>query len=79
MHLVRCLQHLCLTCACRVCRKVWASGDRYDGNWENGKMSGHGVKTMANGDVYTGVSRAAMHTAAQDRHAVVRLDGDGMC
>ena len=30
------------------------NGDRYEGEWRNGRMHGKGVKVMANGDVYNG-------------------------
>merc|ERR1712146_272366 len=34
--------------------KIWANGDKYDGEWKNGKKEGHGVLTWANGDKYEG-------------------------
>lgn len=33
---------------------VRVNGDRYEGEWRNGRMHGKGVKVMANGDVYNG-------------------------
>jgi len=36
------------------CVFVRVNGDRYEGEWRNGRMHGKGVKVMANGDVYNG-------------------------
>ena len=33
---------------------IRVNGDRYEGEWRNGRMHGKGVKVMANGDVYNG-------------------------
>lgn len=33
---------------------MWSKGDMYEGDWRAGKMHGHGVKKMGNGDVYEG-------------------------
>mgnify|MGYP001131685251 CR=1 FL=1 len=38
------------------CRGIlsYADGDRYEGEWKNGKMHGKGVYVYANGDRYDG-------------------------
>jgi hypothetical protein len=32
--------------------KKWENGNTYEGEWENGKMSGQGKKKWANGETY---------------------------
>jgi len=32
----------------------YANGDKYDGNWKDGKKSGQGVMNFVNGDKYDG-------------------------
>jgi len=34
--------------------RTWLNGDKYDGDWVNGKRSGKGRFTWANGGNYTG-------------------------
>jgi len=34
--------------------KIWPDGSRYDGNWKDGIMTGHGRLIHIRGDVYTG-------------------------
>lgn len=34
---------------------IWSNGDRYEGNWENDKMSGYGEYTYANGEIKNGI------------------------
>jgi len=33
---------------------LWVNGDKYEGQWKDGKMSGQGIKTWVNGDKYEG-------------------------
>ena len=33
---------------------TWANGDKYDGEWKNGKREGHGVMEYINGSTYNG-------------------------
>ena len=33
---------------------TWPDGDRYEGDWKDGKQEGHGVKTYPDGDRYDG-------------------------
>lgn len=44
---------VCLVCVVYLMYKR-VNGDRYEGEWRNGRMHGKGVKVMANGDVYNG-------------------------
>lgn len=43
---------ICFAARCVFAERV--NGDRYEGEWRNGRMHGKGVKVMANGDVYNG-------------------------
>lgn len=38
-------------------RFEWACGDAYTGYWDNGKMTGEGIQTQANGISLTGSFR----------------------
>ena len=33
---------------------TWPSGDKYEGDFSNGVMAGHGIRYFANGDRYEG-------------------------
>ncbi|CAF4567542.1 unnamed protein product, partial [Didymodactylos carnosus] len=33
---------------------TWNNGDRYDGEWKDGKINGHGIKVWKNGAKYEG-------------------------
>ena len=53
MRVAPCLvSHRGLRLVLQCCQRV--NGDRYEGEWRNGRMHGKGVKVMANGDVYNG-------------------------
>jgi len=49
---------------------LWASGDLYEGQWNDGLKHGHGLFRFATGDVYTGeYARNEMHGQGTLRYA----------
>lgn len=55
------------------------NGDRYEGEWRNGRMHGKGVKVMANGDVYNGTweNDKAEGNGVKVRHRGVSVGSGG--